>query len=356
MRLRRQWICWRYELVGGSWKKPPFDPLTGHRTDTTRRQRWGTYKEAVRAYLAGGYDGIGYVFFPEEHFIRIDFDACRDLETGEIHRWALEVINFLATYVEISPSGDGLHAIARGRLPDRDRQVDRLGHLHIGKLEMYHQKQNYLTWTNDHLDGTPETIEERSGEARFLYEYAFQRQLWEEGQRSNVWGQAAAGNIPTIVIQAEPRTPAQEKADNWLLDRARNARNGETFKRLYDELPGAGSQHEDDFRLCLLLLYWTQDSNGVPNLSWADRLFRHSQRYTGGRWEKWDRKLGKYTYGQVTLYQAYLKRYVKFDDQARQVSTWPEPDPETSERSDGQALSGPSGPVSGHGDGERGEA
>ena len=56
---------------------------------------------------------------------------------------------------------------------------------------------------------------------------------------------------------------------------------------------------------------WTQDSNGIPDLSWADRLYRHSQRYVA-RFEKWDRRLGNYTYGQVTLYQAYLKRYLQF--------------------------------------------
>jgi hypothetical protein len=55
----------------------------------------------------------------------------------------------------------------------------------------------------------------------------------------------------------------------------------------------------------------TQDSNGIPDLSWADRLYRYSQRYIG-RFEKWDRRLGQYTYGQVTLYQAYLKRYLQF--------------------------------------------
>src|SRR5437667_12738059 len=46
----------------------------------------------------------------------------------------------------------------------------------------------------------------------------------------------------------------------------------------------------------------------TPNLSWAVRLYRQSMRYNG-RWEKWDRRLGQYTYGQVTLYQAYVKRY-----------------------------------------------
>jgi hypothetical protein len=173
---------------------------------------------------------------------------------------------------------------------------------------MYSQAQNYLTWTNERLDDGTESIRECGSDLCTLYEIVYWEQIYRERVRERRTG---ARELPCITLQTEPRTPAQEKADIWLLDRARRAKNGQVFSRLYDELPGAGSQHEDDFRLCMMLLYWTQDSNGIPDLSWADRLYRYSQRYIG-RFEKWDRRLGQYTYGQVTLYQAYLKRYLQF--------------------------------------------
>jgi putative DNA primase/helicase len=308
MRIRPQWVCWRYEWDGSRWRKPPFHPLTGQKTDTTRPGQWATYKEAARAYLNGGYDGIGYVFFPGEGYTRLDFDHCRDPLTGNIDRWVLEILAFLNTYAEVSPSGDGLHVIARGQLHGRDRKTDGLGEHHHGALEMYSQAQNYLTWTNERLDGGTESIRECGSDLCTLYDIVY----WEQIHRERVRERGAvARELPCITVQTEPRTPAQEKADTWLTSRARRAKNGQVFSRLYDELPGAGSQHEDDFRLCMMLLYWTQDSNGIPDLSWADRLYRHSQRYIG-RWEKWDRRLGQYTYGQVTLYQAYLKRYIQF--------------------------------------------
>jgi len=266
------------------------------------------YKEAARAYLNGGYDGIGYVFLAEEGYTRLDIDHCRDPLTGHIEKWAQEILAFINTYAEISPSGDGLHAIARGRLHGPDRKTDRLGEHHHGMLEMYSQAQNYLTWTNERLDGGTDSIRDCSSELCALYDIVYWQQIFRERVRGRRTG---AGELPRIITQTEPRTPAQEKADIWLLNRARQARNGQAFSRLYDELPGAGSQHEDDFRLCMMLLYWTQDQQGIPNLSWADRLYRHSQRYIG-RWEKWDRRLGQYTYGQVTLYQAYLKRSLQF--------------------------------------------
>ncbi len=308
MRLRPQWVCWKYEL-DGKWRKPPYHPGTGLKTDVTRPTRWATYKEAVRAYLNGGYDGIGYVFLPHEA-IRLDFDHCRDSETGQVDQWVLEILQYLQTYAEVSPSGQGVHALAYGRLRGIDRKISGLGADSQGSLEMYALAQGYLTWTNERLDYA-DSPQDCAQAANSLYDIVFWQQIYNERVRA----QAGTGprDLPAIAIQTEPRSQAEEKADQWLLERARNAKNGPTFRRMFDEAPaGAGSQHEDDFRLCLLLLYWTQDRHSVPDLSRVDRLFRQSQRYKAGRFEKWDRKLGAYTYGQVTIYQAYTKRYLQY--------------------------------------------
>lgn len=307
MRLRPQWVCWKYEF-DGKWRKPPFHPGTGLKTDVTRPGLWATYKVAAQAYLGGGYDGIGYVFLPQDGLVRLDFDHCRDPQTNELDQWVLEILQYLQTYAEVSPSGEGVHALAYGRLRGIDRKTTGLGSAGQGTLEMYSQGQGYFTWTNERL-GCGDGIRECDEEVNTLYRVVFWEQIYREGAgrvHNKVLG------LPTIEIQTGPRTIAQEKADTWLLDRARRARNGQIFSQLYDGLPGEGSQHEDDFRLCLLLLYWTQDRQGVPNLSWVDRLFRQSQRYQSGRFEKWDRRLGKFTYGQVTIYQAYAKRYIQF--------------------------------------------
>jgi len=269
--------------------------LTGQKTDPTELGRWGTYDEAVRALVRGGYDGIGYVFLPSEGYVRLDFDDCRDPQTGIIDQWAVEILDYLQVYAEVSPTGEGLHAIAKGQMH---------------RAEMYSQGQNYLTWTNERLNEGTESIRECSSELCTLYDIVYWQQIYRErvGQR-----RSGARELPTIEVQTGSLSPGQQKADTWLLTRARNAKNGQAFCMLFDELPGVGSQHEDDFRLCLMLLYWTQDLQGIPNLSWADRLYRQSARFAAGRWEKWDRRLGQYTYGQVTLYHAYIKRYIQFE-------------------------------------------
>jgi putative DNA primase/helicase len=309
MRLRTQWICWKYEWLQEKLRKPPYHPGTGRKVDPTKKQVFGTYKEAVRTYLTGGYAGIGYVFYPEEHFIRLDFDDCRDPQSGQIDNWALEILAYLRTYAEISPSGDGLHAIARGKLNGRDRKVSHLGEHHRGTLEMYASGQNYFTWTNERY--LEHAIIEASEQCNTLYDCAYWAQIYEERIREHLGGVAPV-SLP-YAVQREPLTPGEQRADTWLLNRARNAKNGSVFRELFDTLPmGNGSQHENDFRLCLMLLYWTQNEQSMPDLSWADRLFRQSVRFQSGRWEKWDRKLGAYTYGQVTLQKAYLQSYVRF--------------------------------------------
>ncbi len=53
-----------------------------------------------------------------EGFVYIDLDHVRDPQTGEVQAWALELIEFLNTYTEISASGAGFHLVARGSLPE----------------------------------------------------------------------------------------------------------------------------------------------------------------------------------------------------------------------------------------------
>jgi len=46
---------------------------------------WSTLEEARAAYLAGGFDGIAFVFAPNGGLFGIDYDHCRDPETGELN-------------------------------------------------------------------------------------------------------------------------------------------------------------------------------------------------------------------------------------------------------------------------------
>jgi primase-polymerase (primpol)-like protein len=100
------WVCWK-----GS--KVPINPKTGEWASVKEPDTWTDFKTAHRAYLRLRCDGLGFVFTPEVQLCGVDLDHCRDINTGEVTRWALKIVKRMRSYSEISPSGTGLHIIAQ---------------------------------------------------------------------------------------------------------------------------------------------------------------------------------------------------------------------------------------------------
>jgi len=138
---RPQWVCWRREMRGGKPTKVPYTPGTERRASSTDLLTWRTFEEALTAYESGEppYDGIGFVFCSADPLTGIDLDGCRDPETGTIAPWAQKIIADASEgYVEISPSGTGVHIIVEGRVRD--------GGLRRGPVEMY-SRERFFTIT-----------------------------------------------------------------------------------------------------------------------------------------------------------------------------------------------------------------
>ena len=138
---RPQWVCWRLEERDEKLTKVAYTPGTVRRASSTDLMTWRTFSEALAAYEAGEppYDGIGFVFCSADPFAGIDLDDCRDPESGEIAPWAQEIIDSVQEgYVEISPSGTGIHIVVEGTV--------RGGGMRKGKLEMY-SRDRFFTIT-----------------------------------------------------------------------------------------------------------------------------------------------------------------------------------------------------------------
>ena len=139
---RRQWVCWRLEEREGKETKVPYTPGTLRRASSTDLMTWATFEEALAAYEASEppYDGIGFVFCSADPFAGIDLDNCLDPESGEVSLWAQKIIDRVQEgYVEISPSGTGVHIIVEGTVRDgraRRKVRGREGKV-IGEIEMY---------------------------------------------------------------------------------------------------------------------------------------------------------------------------------------------------------------------------
>jgi putative DNA primase/helicase len=129
---RPQWVCWRREIRDGKPTKVPYTPGRERRASSTDLLTWRTFEEALAAYERGEplYDGIGFVFCSADPFVGVDLDDCRDPESGEVAPWAQNIIDRVQEgYVEISPSGEGVHIIVEGSV--------REGGMRKGKVEMY---------------------------------------------------------------------------------------------------------------------------------------------------------------------------------------------------------------------------
>ena len=94
----KQWLCWRLEGRDGRLTKVPYSPLRGTRASSTNPETWAEYSEAVSACREHEYDGIGFVFTPEDGLCGVDLDDCLDPETGEIEPWAGRIIDNLDSY------------------------------------------------------------------------------------------------------------------------------------------------------------------------------------------------------------------------------------------------------------------
>jgi primase-polymerase (primpol)-like protein len=84
---------------------------TGKAASSADSATWSTYKNATES-VAGV--GLGFVLSDVDDVVCIDLDHCLNPLTGRLKPWAAAILRDAgATYVEVSPSGDGLHIWGR---------------------------------------------------------------------------------------------------------------------------------------------------------------------------------------------------------------------------------------------------
>lgn len=279
LRHRSQWVCWGSRNRDGKRTKVPLNPATGGFASTANPETWGSFESALRHATKPTVDGIGFVFTDTDPYVGIDLDDCRNPETGSLSDEAVGIVMRLQSYTEISPSGTGLHIIARGSLPEGPRRR--------GSVEMYDESR-FFTMTGDRLFATPTTVCKRTQAIKAVH-----RTHVAVDERREQKGSSSTGGTNRHVTTTSPLPD-----DESLLERARTAENGEKFTRLWDgDIAGYDSHSEADMALCCLLAFWTGG-----DVARVDRLFRRS----GLLREKWDEVhyADGSTYGEKTVERA----------------------------------------------------
>jgi len=158
----RQWVCWRLEpdKKSGRDAKVPYSPHTGKRASSSNPATWGTLEEALACAEKYLFSGIGFVFTAECGIIGIDIENC--LVDGQPNETAADILAHLPpTYIEISPSGHGLHIFLRGKLPTG-------GNRKAG-VEMY-STGRYFTMTGQRFENSADYVAADDATIKYIHE------------------------------------------------------------------------------------------------------------------------------------------------------------------------------------------
>lgn len=280
MKARRQWLNWKYEAASGGSKpkKPPYDPDSGQKVDSTDPANWRALDDAAGA--VSKFDGIGFVFSEDDPYCGIDLDNCRDPATGQIEEWATNIIKAANSYTEVSPSSCGVKIFCKAKNPASKGQKAPIPKAwgNSGEVEIYDQKR-YFTVTGQKLPDAPATINEAQIVIDDLYRQVFVK---EDDQK------------PKLEI-VKPSLSGLTFGERAALEGAKftNQRLAELWEGKWDGL-GYASQSEADFALCGdLIRIFGRDPATV------DRIFRESGLFR----PKWDEIHGAQTYGMETISQ-----------------------------------------------------
>jgi hypothetical protein len=163
-----RWVNWRYvkrkKPDGGFvWAKLPVTP-DGKAASSTNPATWSTFDEVFDSWIVGdGFDGLGLVLGDDVQ--GIDIDDCRDPDTGELSDFGRRVLEGVAGYAEVSPSGTGIKIFTRSNL-DTSRTKKEVG------LELYRDGR-YFTVTGHQLNGheaLPNEVQDLSWLIREVFE------------------------------------------------------------------------------------------------------------------------------------------------------------------------------------------
>jgi hypothetical protein len=283
LKARKQFVLWRWEKSKPDkngvrrWTKVPYS-IKGQKASTTNPKTWAKLSQ-VRINYEGdpSFDGIGYVFSAEDPFTGIDLDESINLETGAAKPWAASIIEDFQTCTDISPTETGVKLIVGGKKPPGCEDCKKP--YHDGEVEIY-DRSRFFTITGKNWPGTPVDINHCPDKIAALYDAVF--------------GPPPAPEKPP----PEPINPSSSPGDLELLEKARNADDGDKFRRLYDQGDTSeydGDDSRADMALVCKLAFWTD-----RDAARIDSLFRNSALMRA----KWDEKRGKTTYGKRTIKEA----------------------------------------------------
>lgn len=170
LRALKQWVVWRSIVNDGRITKPPFNPRNpNQQADITNSATWGSFDEARTCFELNSstVSGIGFVFTEQDDYFGIDIDDEAKVSPQHMasrQAFVSQILENVNTYTEVSPSGTGLHLIAKGKLPVDGRRSTQV------QIELYGAKR-YFTMTGNVYAGRTEITHQQEFIDTFIPQY-----------------------------------------------------------------------------------------------------------------------------------------------------------------------------------------
>lgn len=260
------WLLWRWEVVYGNKTKKPFAASGGSSGPNAKyRSTRVTYEEAVKAVKERNAPGIGFVIPEGYFFLDIDHEDLTD-------PLARTLLDRFCSYTERSVSGTGLHIYGKCDLSQMPTMVDKKGETRFDSKQYYMKNpQNglelyvggltnrFAVYTGNMVIDKP--LQDCTAAVLTTLDKNMRRR--QKGKDSD----ARSGGREIFDVVAN----------------LRKQKNGEKFKRLYDDgdITGYSSHSEADAALCAMIAFRTGNDPDT-----IDAVFRASALYR----EKWERE------------------------------------------------------------------
>lgn len=231
-----QWVVWRYEDTGSKPTKVPYDAKTGNLASVIDSSSWCDFSTALSR--SKDYSGIGFVFTNADNYSFIDLDDVAGDQVA-LNR-QIEIYREFDSYSEISPSGNGLHIIVKGKAPAGRRR---------SHIEVY-SSHRYATFTGNVYNDKPI----RDCQDKLM-------QLWHQ-----------MGGGPATHIYGGDQE--EKENDATIIEKASGATNGAKFLSLFNgqwqDL--YASQSEADFSFIDIVAFYTQSRNQIQRIFHSSAL------------------------------------------------------------------------------------
>ena len=192
------WVGWKPKrLPSGKYTKPPYQPNNpSEKAEPDNPATWGTFDTALAVHQRGEFAGVGICILGTD-LVGFDLDNC--IRNGNvIEPFAIDLINEANTYVEVSPSGTGLHIFGVGSGPPINRKQAVPGTNGMS-IETCRASAKYFTVTGN-IVGKVEKALNGSAKPDELVERLDSQREEEEGRGGTKWSGRSKGKIDLLDV------------------------------------------------------------------------------------------------------------------------------------------------------------